>query len=78
MHRKHASEVNDLTKGTVKKWLTYRGYGFITPEDASDDIFVHNSDIEGTSSLKEGEKVEFEVIKTYKGPKAVHVKRISE
>ncbi|NIR87917.1 cold shock domain-containing protein [Candidatus Bathyarchaeota archaeon] len=67
-----------MTKGTVKRWLTLRGYGFIAPEDGSEDIFVHNSDIKGRYGLKEGEKVEFEMINTYKGPKAVNVKPISE
>ena len=70
--------MKDVTKGTVKRWLTFRGYGFITPEDGSGDIFVHNLDIEGRNSLREGEKVEFEVINTYRGPKAIDVKPISE
>jgi CspA family cold shock protein len=71
-------EVKDLTKGTVKKWLTRGGYGFITPEGGGEDVFVHNSEIEGRMSLREGEKVEFDVESTYKGPRAVNVKPVSE
>ena len=66
-----------MTKGTVKRWLSMRGYGFITAEDGR-DVFVHNSEIQGKNSLKEGEKVEFEVIDTGRGPKAVKVKPLPE
>ena len=66
-----------MTMGTVARWLDQKGFGFIKGEDGK-DIFVHNSDIEGKSSLREGEKVEFEVIAGDKGPKAVKVKPISE
>jgi len=66
-----------MTRGTVKRWLSMRGYGFITSEDGR-DIFVHNSEIQGKNSLKEGEKVEFEVIDTGRGPKAVKVKPLPE
>jgi len=64
--------VKPLAKGTVKRWMTRGGYGFITPDDGGKDVFVHNSDLQGRSSLREGEKVEFEVKSTYKGP-AVNV-----
>jgi len=66
-----------MTKGTVKRWLSMRGYGFITSEDGK-DVFVHNSEIQGKNSLSEGEKVEFEVIDTGRGPKAVKVKPLPE
>ncbi|MEM2935906.1 MAG: cold shock domain-containing protein [Candidatus Bathyarchaeia archaeon] len=66
-----------MTKGTVKRWLSMRGYGFITAEDGR-DVFVHNSEIQGKNSLKEGEKVEFEVIDTGRGPKAIKVKPLPE
>jgi len=66
-----------MTKGTVKRWLSMRGYGFITAEDGR-DVFVHNSEIQGKNSLVEGEKVEFEVIDTGRGPKAVKVKTLPE
>jgi len=54
-----------------------RGYGFIKCEDGK-EVFVHNSEIQGKSSLSEGEKVEFEVTETSRGPRAVKVKPVSE
>ena len=66
-----------MTKGTVARWLGNRGYGFIKCEDGK-EIFVHYSDIQGKSSLSEGEKVEFEVTEGDKGPRAAKVKPISE
>jgi len=69
--------VKYVTKGTVARWLGDRGFGFIKCEDGK-EIFVHNSDIQGKSSLIEGEKVEFEVTQGDKGPRAAKVKPISE
>jgi len=66
-----------MTNGTVAKWIGDRGFGFIKCEDGK-EVFVHNSDIEGKSILREGEKVEFEVTEGDKGPRAVKVKPISE
>ena len=63
-------------KGTIKRWLAGRGFGFIEPEGGGDDIFVHHSDINGTQEPREGQKVEFEVQSAYKGPRAVNVKMI--
>ena len=65
-------------KGTVKRWLGLRGYGFIGSDDLEKDVFVHSSDIQGKASLSEGEEVEFEVESSYKGPRAVKVKPVSE
>ncbi len=50
--------------GTVKFFNTARGFGFIAPEDGSKDVFVHLSAVEeaGLSILREGEKVEYEVV----------------
>jgi len=67
-------EVRRPLKGTVKRWLSGRGYGFVEPEEGGDDIFVHHSDIEGAYDLKEGQKVEFEVQSSQKGPRAINVK----
>jgi CspA family cold shock protein len=53
------------------------GYGFITTEDGK-DVFVHNSEIQGKNSLKVGEKVEFEITESPRGPRASNVKPISE
>ncbi len=60
--------------GTVKWFNASKGYGFITKEDGS-DIFVHFSSIntEGFKTLKEGQKVEFEVTDGDKGPQAMDV-----
>jgi len=66
-----------MTTGTVAKWIGDRRFGFIKCEDGK-EIFVHNSDIQGKSSLIEGEKVEFEVTQGDKGPRAAKVKPISE
>ena len=66
-----------MTKGIVARWLGNRGYGFIKCEDGK-EIFFHYSDIQGKSSLSEGEKVEFEVTEGDKGPRAAKVKPISE
>ena len=66
-----------MTNGTVSRWMGDRGFGFIKCEDCK-EVFVHNSDIQGKSSLIEGEKVEFEVTQGDKGPRAAKVKPISE
>ncbi len=52
-----------MTIGTVKFFNMDRGYGFINPEDGSQDAFVHISAMEraGISSLSEGQKVEYEL-----------------
>ena len=62
----------------MKKWLDQRGYGFISSEDHSGDVFVHSSNIEGKNSLTEGEEVEFEIENSYKGPRAIKVKSVIE
>jgi len=63
-------------KGTVKRWIRARGYGFIEPEEGGEDILVHHSDIGRLYELKEGQKVEFEVDKTSPRPRAIKVKII--
>jgi len=64
-----------MLEGTVKRWVEGRGYGFIEV-DGEDDIFVHNTDLDGTYVLMQGQKVEFDVETTTKGPRARNVKVI--
>ena len=65
-----------MSTGTVKWFNSSKGFGFISPDDGGDDLFVHHSDIQtdGYASLDEGQKVEFEVGQGRKGPCATQVK----
>ena len=62
-------------KGAVKSFNETKGFGFITPEDGSKDVFVHFSAIadSGFKTLAEGQQVEFEVVSGAKGPAAADV-----
>jgi CspA family cold shock protein len=64
-----------MATGTVKWFNDAKGYGFITPEDGTKDVFVHHSGIagDGFKSLPEGAKVEFESVQGQKGPEAKNV-----
>jgi CspA family cold shock protein len=70
--------VGDMPTGTVKWFSSEKGYGFITPEDGSKDLFVHFSGIEGDGykSLSEGQKVEYTATQGAKGPQATNVRPI--
>ncbi len=65
-----------MTTGTVKFFNTIKGFGFITPEDGSKDVFVHISALEGSDlgTLTEGQKVSFDVQPDARGPKAVNLR----
>jgi CspA family cold shock protein len=65
-----------MATGTVKWFSEDKGYGFITPDEGSKDLFVHHSGIagDGHKSLNEGQKVEYDEEAGDKGPKAVNVK----
>lgn len=60
-----------MAQGTVKWFNATKGYGFITPDDGSKDVFVHISAVEeaGMRKLDEGQKVEYEVV-TNRGKQA--------
>ncbi len=64
-----------MAKGTVKWFNDQKGYGFITPEDGSKDVFVHFSAVQGDGfkSLREGQAVEFAISQGPKGPQATNV-----
>jgi len=64
-----------MPTGTVKWFSDEKGFGFITPDDGSNDVFVHQTVIsgEGFRSLSEGAKVTFDSEAGDKGPRAVNV-----
>jgi CspA family cold shock protein len=66
-----------MAVGTVKWFSDSKGYGFISQE-GGDDVFVHYSEIQGDGfrTLREGDRVEFEVTQGKKGLQAVSVNRI--
>ena len=67
-----------MATGTVKWFSDEKGFGFITPDDQSKDVFVHHSAIAGGGyrSLAEGAKVSFEAEAGDRGPKAVNVQLV--
>ncbi len=64
-----------MTTGTVKFFNTAKGFGFITPDDGSKDVFVHISAVAGSGlgHLADGQKVSFDVEQDTRGPKAVNL-----
>ena len=69
--------MSERTVGTVKWFNQGKGYGFISREDG-DDVFVHYSSIEGAGfrNLDEGERVEFDIESSPKGPHATNVTKL--
>jgi CspA family cold shock protein len=67
-----------VAQGTVKWFNESKGYGFITPDDGGEDLFVHFSEIqgEGYKTLREGDAVSFEKGQGQKGPQATNVQKI--
>lgn len=66
---------NGRMMGTVQWFSRVKGYGFIRPDGQEEDVFVHYSVIrgEGYRNLNRGQRVEFEIEDTAKGPQAVEV-----
>ncbi len=63
-----------MNKGTVKFFNNQKGFGFITPEDGSKDVFVHHNGL--VHEINEGDEVSYEVEETPKGMNAINVKVI--
>jgi CspA family cold shock protein len=70
------AEESVVARGTVKWFNEKKGFGFITPDDGSAELFVHYSNIaaEGFRSLSDGQAVEYEVAPGQKGPQATNVR----
>jgi CspA family cold shock protein len=67
-----------MAQGTVKWFNDSKGFGFITVDGQSKDVFVHHTAIQGGGhrSLTEGQRVEFDIVQGQKGPAAENVRTI--
>jgi CspA family cold shock protein len=74
----HFIEGLDMATGTVKWFNDAKGFGFITPDDGGEDLFAHFSAIQmsGFKSLKEGQKVQFDVVQGPKGKQASNIQGV--
>ena len=71
----YCKKVANMAIGTVKWFNDSKGFGFITPDDGSEDLFAHFSAINmnGFKTLKEGQKVSFDVVQGPKGKQASNI-----
>jgi CspA family cold shock protein len=72
--------VSEMASGVVKWFNNAKGYGFLTPDQGEEDVFIHFSAItmDGYKTLKEGQKVEFELEQGPKGLHAANLQAVSE
>lgn len=70
--------MSERSQGVVKWFSRQKGYGFIQPDGGSEDVFVHFSAIagEGFRNLDQGERVEFSIEDSEKGPQAANVVKL--
>jgi CspA family cold shock protein len=73
----NAEEAKTMATGTVKWFNDAKGFGFVTPDDGSEDLFAHFSAINmaGFKTLKEGQKVSFDVVQGPKGKQASNIQK---
>ncbi len=71
------SLISTTMKGTIKRLVAEKNFGFIGPEDGSKDVFFHATSLQGVqfAELREGDAVNFDVEQSEKGPRAVNVAR---
>jgi CspA family cold shock protein len=76
--QQHEMRAPDMAQGTVKWFSDDKGYGFITPDEGGEDLFVHHTGIAGNGfkSLEEGAKVSFEATQGRKGMQVDNVSRV--
>jgi cold shock protein len=74
----HLQKDRKMATGTVKWFNAEKGFGFISPDDSSQDVFAHYSAISssGYRSLEENQKVSFDVEQGPKGPQAVNIQAL--
>jgi CspA family cold shock protein len=76
--KRKVSAKRDMAQGTVKWFSQEKGYGFITPDEGGEDIFVHYTGIAGSGfrNLEEGDRVSYEPTRGRKGEQAENVRKV--